>query len=594
MPQISLTPFVGRWKSYAGSERSGAQSHFIDLRKMLGQPTPSTDPLDPDYAFETGVAKAGGGKGFADVWKRGCFAWEYKAKGRNLKEAYNQLLQYKDSLDNPRLLVVCDFERFRLHTNFNGIPTKSYEFTLSDLSDNAPLPGVGLSPLGVLRALFEDPHRLKPGRTSAQVTEEAAAQFAMLAESLRRYGAAADEAAHFLMRLLFCLFAQGIGLLPKGLFTELVDHTRAKPVEFSWRVSALFEAMATGGFFGTADILYFDGGLFADGSALVPASDDMEVLARVSRLDWAGVEPAIFGTLFERSLDPSKRSQLGAHYTSRDDILLIVEPVLMAPLRQEWAELQASALDLAARQDEAKGQARTRHEQALQQLLIGFSSRLAGVRVLDPACGSGNFLYVALKLLLDLEKEVITFAATQTGQHFFPQVGPDQLHGIEINPYAHELAQVVVWIGYIQWLHDNGFGYPSAPILKPLDSVLRMDAILARDVQGRPAQPEWPEADVIVGNPPFLGGNRIRHGLGDGYVETLFALYDGLLPKFADLVCYWFERARELIAAGKVKRAGLLATQGIRGGANRRVLERIKETSSWPGAIGTGSIQDGV
>ncbi len=578
MPSLSMTAFIGKWKGYEGSERSGAQSHFIDLCEMLGQPTPSTDPLDPDYAFEKGVTKVLGGKGFADVWKRGYFAWEYKARGKNLKEAYNQLLQYKDSLDNPPLLVVCDFDRFELHTNFTDTPARVYSFSLADLSDNAPLPEVNLSPLELLRALFEDPERLRPGRTSAQVTEEAAAQFARMAESLRRYGTPPEEAAHFLMRLLFCLFAQDIGLLPKGLFTELVDRTRTKPAEFSRRLSALFEAMATGGFFGPDDILHFDGGLFADSRALLLASDDMDVLARVSRLDWAGIEPAIFGTLFERSLDPSKRSQLGAHYTSRADILLVVEPVLMAPLRREWGELQAKVRELIARRDSTRGQARARHQEAAQQLLVGFSSRLAAVRVLDPACGSGNFLYVALKLLLDLEKEVITFAATQTGQHFFPQVGPEQLHGIEINTYAHELAQVVVWIGYIQWLHDNGFGQPSAPILKPLDNVLQMDAILAYDDQGRPVQPEWPAADFVIGNPPFLGGKLLRASLGDHYVDDLFAIYDGRVPREADLVCYWFERARALIESRDLKRAGLLATNSIRGGANRKVLQHIKDT----------------
>ncbi|MGI5835679.1 MAG: class I SAM-dependent DNA methyltransferase [Chloroflexota bacterium] len=579
MSPMSLTAFIAKWRKSELKERQGYQAHFNDLCELLGQPKPSdVDLAGESYAFEKDVKKAGGGLGFADVWKRGYFAWEYKGKHGSLDKAYQQLLLYSGHLGNPPVLVVCDFDRFRVYTNFTGIVTKSYTFSLADLAENALLPEVNLRPLEILHAIFTNPWRLKPDRTSAQVTERAAAEFAKLAESLRRYGESPERAAHFLMRLLFCLFAQDIGLLPSGLFTQLVKSTRTKPAEFTRRLRALFDAMSTGGFFGPHDINYFNGGLFADSEVLSLASDDMDVLERACHFDWRSVEPAIFGTLFERSLDPDKRSQLGAHYTSREDILLIVEPVLMAPLRREWAEVQERARDIIAKRDASRGPARAKHEDALLKMLLAFSSRLAAVRVLDPACGSGNFLYVALKLLLDLEKEVVTFSATTTGQTFFPQVGPEQLYGIEINPYAHELAQVVVWIGYIQWLHDNGFGFPSSPILKPLDNVLQMDAILAHDEQGNPIEPEWPDADVIVGNPPFLGGKRMRNGLGDQYVDDLFKLYKGRVPHEADLVCYWFERTRALIETCKVMRAGLLATNSIRAGANRQVLDQVKAT----------------
>jgi type II restriction/modification system DNA methylase subunit YeeA len=214
----------------------------------------------------------------------------------------------------------------------------------------------------------------------------------------------------------------------------------------------------------------------------------------------------------------------------------------------------------------------------MTSLLTGFADEIAQIRVLDPASGSGNFLYMALKQLLDLQKEVITFAAEIGVGHFFPTVSPSQLYGIEINPYAHELAQATVWIGYIQWLNDNGFGRPSEPVLKPLKNIRQMDAILAYDENGRPVEPEWPEADVVIGNPPFLGGKRLRTELGDKYVNKMFVLYEGRVPHEADLVTYWFERSRTLISAGEVRRAGLLATQAIRAGANRRILERIKQT----------------
>ena len=381
------------------------------------------------------------------------------------------------------------------------------------------------------------------------------------------------------MRLLFCLFAEDIGLLPERLFTTLVERTRTRPADFAARLGLLFVAMATGGSFGADDIAHFNGGLFADATTLPLTGDDLAILSRAVALDWASIEPAIFGTLFERSLDPTKRSQLGAHYTGREDILLIVEPVLMAPLRRRWAIVQEEAQGIIARRDAASAGARTRHQQALERLLLAFTDELAAIRVLDPACGSGNFLYVALKRLLDLWKEVSLFAAVSGVAGLLPYtVGPQQLYGIELNVYAHELASVVVWIGYIQWLYDNGFGIPDSPILKPLHNIQHMDALLAYDEAGHPVEPAWSESDVIIGNPPFLGGKRLRAELGDRYVNAIFTLYDGFVPREADFVCYWFERARALLAAGRVRQVGLLATQGIRGGANRKVLERIKET----------------
>ncbi len=576
---FTLPEFVAHWRAVDLSERSAAQSHFLDLCELLGQPKPAdADPSGVFYTFEKGVSKTTGGEGFADVWYRGHFAWEYKGKHKDLHAAYQQLLQYREDLENPPLLVVCDLDRFEAHSNFTGTAKRVYAFSLADLLSPVPLAAChGLPALEVLRDLFVDPERLRPQQSTAQVTETAAREFATLAESLRRSGADPEEAARFLMRLLFCLFAEDIGLLPANLFTDLVQRHRTRPPVFDKLLAELFAQMASGGFFGNDEISHFDGGLFQDSRILPLSSADLGVLARACQVDWASVEPAIFGTLFERSLDPSKRAQTGAHYTGLADIMLVVEPVLMAPLRQEWAALRPQAEALAAKRDAAGGRARANNrERELANLLQGFTDRLAAVRVLDPACGSGNFLFVALKQLLDLEKEVITFAANHKLTRFFPKVGPAQLHGLEINPYAHQLASIVAWIGYIQWLHDNGFGWPSPPILRPLDSILEMDAVLGRDDAGRPREPDWPAADVIVGNPPFLGGKLLRHNLGDDYVDDLFAVYEGRVPREADLVCYWFEKARALIAAGQVRRAGLLATQGIRGGANRRVLERIK------------------
>ncbi len=578
MPTITPQQFVAKWRRAELKERAGSQEHFIDLCRLLGHPTPAeADPEGEWFTFEAGATKQTGGQGWADVWKRGYFAWEYKGQHANLDKAYDQLLLYREALQNPPLLIVSDMQTLRIHTNFTNTVKTVHDLSLEELLDPARL--------DLLRHAFFEPERLKAPQTPEQVTQQAAAEFARLAEDLRKYADAPDSEtiAHFLIRLLFCLFAEDVGLLPAGVFSKLIDRTQGKSKDFQALLQQLFAAMSTGGWFGAERILHFDGRLFDDSTALELDGKAMHTLARISRLDWSSIEPSIFGTLFERSLDPTKRSQLGAHYTSKEDILLIVEPVLMAPLRREWETVQAEVADLAAKRDAAGSKsAASRYQNQIQARLQAFQSELAEVQILDPACGSGNFLYVALHQLLDLWKEAATFAFSLGLPQWMPwefaAPSPEQLHGIELNPYAYELAPVTIWIGYIQWMRDNGYGFPSEPILKPLDTIRRMDAILAYDEKGQPVEPAWPAADIIIGNPPFLGGNKVRQELGDKYVEALFALYEGRVPAFADLVCYWFERARAQIAADQGRRAGLLATNSIRGGANRKVLERIKET----------------
>ena len=581
MPQtLTLPDFVVRWQRSNLSERAAAQSHFNQLCEVLGERTPTEADQDGSaYTFEKGVKKVSGRDGFADVWMRGYFAWEYKGKHKDLNEAYQQLLQYREDLENPPLLVVCDLDRFEVHTNYTNTLKQVFAFDLADLLTNSPTATCNLPPFDVLRAVFTDPGRLKPGQTTVQVTEAAATQFSRLAESLRSRGVPSERAAHFLMRLLFCLFSEDISLLPDKLFSRLVTSNLERPADFTKRMKQLFGAMAgENGSFGEHDIPYFDGGLFADDEAYDLTRDDLAVLALSSVLDWSSIEPAIFGTLFERSLDPDKRSQLGAHYTSEADIRLIVEPVLMEPLRRRWAEVQQKATEIIEKSKTQQKAGQTKLRKALSDLLMGFAAELSKVRVLDPACGSGNFLYVALKQILDLEKKVSVFAATNGLSGLLPRTSPEQLYGIETNVYAHELASVVVWIGYIQWQHDNGFNFGSHPILKPLTNIKHMDAVLAHDDKGRPVEPAWPDADVIIGNPPFLGDKKMREGLGDTYVDELRNLYEGRVPGGADLVTFWYELAREQIHTGKAKRAGLLATNSITMMGNRPVLERIKET----------------
>jgi type II restriction/modification system DNA methylase subunit YeeA len=576
---LTIPEFINKWRNTKLSERSAAQSHFIDLCTVLDQQAPvDLDSEGNSYTFEKGVKKNSGGDGFADVWKRNYFAWEYKRKNEDLGKAYQQLLKYREALENPPLLVVCDLDRFEVHTNWTNTPPEVYLFDLSDLLANKVTATCKTPPVDVLRFLFTNPERLKPGQTTAQVTTQAAKEFSTLAEGLRERGVPAERAAHFIMRLLFCLFSEDIGLLPDRLFTRLIQNSQRKPAEFTKKLRQLFAAMANeGGSFGPDDIPYFDGGLFMDDQAYDLTIDELVILAQAADLNWGAIEPAIFGTLFERILDPDKRSQIGAHYTSKEDITLLVEPVLMEPLRREWEVVREKATVLLEDAKKRKGKT---VQKALSKLLGDFVDKIASVRVLDPACGSGNFLYVALKLLLDLEKQVSVFASSNQLSRFFVRCRPSQLYGIESNIYAHQVASVSVWIGYLQWQRDNGIIITDNPIMQPLENIRQADAILTRTTNGQPAESEWPVADVIVGNPPFLGGNKIRQQLGDRYVDGLFKVYRDRVPAFADLVCYWFEKARTALEKHKELRVGLLATNSIRGGANRKVLESIKKTGN--------------
>jgi hypothetical protein len=605
---MNAAEFVRKWQAARGSERQTAQEHFIDLCRLLGQSTPNeADPSGDIYAFEKG-ARRPDGDGFADVWMKGHFAWEYKGKRKDLDAAYKQVSDYREALGNPPLLVVSDLENFHIHTNWTNTEKWIYRFsngsllteepvqvtTASGAAEDAPK----LTALQVLKALFEEPGKLKPQKTTDQITAEAAKLFGKISDELRKWKVDDMRIAHFITRALFCMFATDVGLLPKEAFSGLVDYhkTSSDNKAFRRHLAELFDVMNSGGEFNSRPISQFNGNLFDDND--VPdeiTTQEILVLAELDALNWADVEPAIFGTFFERILDPAMRKKLGAHYTSRADIELIVEPVLMSPLRRRWNELQKE-IDEYLHAAEIRDTTQQAQRHRLKTLLDGFLESVASTRVLDPSCGSGNFLYVSLALLKALEKEVVAFGSIHGVTDLNPRVHPRQLHGIEISPYAVELASIVIWIGYIQWKHRNAMPLDDEePILEPLHQVRLMDAIVDATNRKKPREPEWPHVDVIVGNPPFLGGKMLRRELGDKEVERIFAVWDGRVPREADLCCYWFEKARSAIETGRAKRAGLLATQAIRGGANRRVLERIKETGDiFYAQADRKWIQDGV
>ncbi|CAO3452565.1 FIG01008102: hypothetical protein [Azospirillum largimobile] len=609
---MMVEDFVRKWGRSSLGESQGSHEHFIDLCHVLAEMPPAeADPSATDYCFEKAVAKTDRRPGRADVWKRGCFAWEYKGPGRNLDEAYAQLQRYAPALANPPLLIVSDMARIRVYTNWTNAVTVTHEIGLRDLLDP--------DRRDILKWAFSDPERLRPGQTRAMLTEDVAARFATLAARMVARGHDRWTVAHFLMRLVFCMFAEDIGLLGKGLFTRLLDEAAHDPADFAALAEQLFRSMKNGGRLGFEKVEWFNGGLFEDAGALPLDGDDLAIVREAARLDWSEIDPTIMGTLFERGLSPERRRALarevvrrdrdgrskgavGVYYTPEPTIMKLVEPIITRPLRREWAAARERITALLA---EARGAAPRRRDRACRDaraLYDRFLKRLRRFRVLDPACGSGNFLYLALRELKDLEHEVVidgeTFGFPRQleldlkGNKRPKTIGPEAVLGIDVNPLGVELARISVWIGAIQWMRRHGYDVPRNPILQSLKTIEQKDALV--DLIG--GETRWPdplafaaagndggdEDDgepyrmVIVGNPPFLGDKTMLGELGEEYVTRLRRLFEGRVPGAADLVCYWFEKARALLEEGKVERVGLVATNSIRGGANRSVLDRIR------------------
>ena len=564
-----MTPadFIAKWQASTRNERAACQEHFIDLCALLDEPTPNSDPTGESYAFEKGATKFTGDGGWADVWRAGRFAWEYKKKRGDLDVAYRQLLLYAGPLGNPPLLIVSDIARIVIRTNWTNAVTETHTIALAELADPKRL--------RLLKWAFSDPDQLRPARTRQALTEEAATEFAELARRLRDRGHDPQGVAHFVNRLVFCMFANDVGLLPEGLFGQMLTISRLRNARSAEFASKLFRAMAnSGGIVGFTEVAWFDGGLFDDDTALPLDLKDLELLQRIVKLDWAEIDPSILGTLFERGLDPDKRSQLGAHYTDRTKIEMIVDPVIRRPLLAEWHAVR-SDIETALATPPVRGRRAGNGKNAAQTLYRGYLERIRKFRVLDPACGSGNFLYLSLLALKDLEHQAGVEAEALGLQREFPQVGPETMLGIEINPYAAELARVSVWIGHIQWTRAHGYAAPSNPVLQTLDTIECRDAVLTPGGQIA----AWPKANAIVSNPPFLGGKLMRRILGDDYCCDLFTAYASRVPAESDLVCYWFELARDQLAQGHAINVGLVATNSIRGGTNREVLNHIRQTA---------------
>lgn len=634
----SISDFVTRWAASEGAERANKDLFLSELCDLLDVPRPDPTTGDPDrdaYVFEKDVRRADAdgtpqSVGRIDLYRKGAFVLEAKQgstkEGRRMgtarrgtagwavamQDAYGQALSYARLLDDPPpFLIVVDvghcvelFSCFDGSRSWRPFPDAARcRFELAELEAKRDL----------LRAVWEDPLSLDPSKQSAKVTREVAAHLAELARRLEAAGHPPDRSAQFLMRCLFTMFAEDVGLLPRELFTDaLATRWRENPASFPAEISALWATMNSGGsLFGVGKIRRFNGGLFSETDALPLDRAALDVLREAASCQWSDVEPAIFGTLLERALDPKERHALGAHYTPRAYVERLVRPTIEEPLRADWD----------AAKDEAAGLVEAGKEKEAREAVRRFHRKLCKVRVLDPACGTGNFLYVTLELLKRLEAEVLTFLADLGDRQTLIEmetisVMPEQLLGIEKKRWAKEIAELVLWIGWLDGqrkLRGNLDGLPE-PILQHGSQIEERDAVLAWDriepvldedgkpvtrwdgettkpspVTGEPIpdesakvpvvcyvsprKAEWPEADFVVGNPPYVGNKRMRLTLGDGYVEALRGAHPDV-PETADLVMYWWNAAADKVRTGEIRRFGLITTNSITQTFNRKTVQR--------------------
>ena len=620
-PRIDLDAFLASARASAGAERANAQTFLNDLADVLGVERPhltNGDPRADGYVYERPLTFRDGRqtKGFIDLYKRGAFVLETKqgadAKrteaGRKLRQGHgkrrtraweatmfaarNQAENYARNLESaeppPPFVVVCDVGYcFDLFADFSG-SGRLYRPFPDAASNRITLDGLRNPETRALLAdVFEDPLSLDPARRQARVTVELADELATLAASLdgavdaRGEAMDAEAVAGFLSRCLFSMFAEDAELIPPGTFRRLLEAYADDLDHLPHALSDFFAKMDAGGYVGEVreSVRRFNGLLFKDTRA--PQLDEVqrEALSRAAGSDWADVEPSIFGTLLERALDPKERHALGAHFTPRAYVERLVGPTVLEPLREEWDGARAAAERLVEQAEAATDAGtRTRRRNEARRVLAEFLTRLSTVRVLDPACGSGNFLYVTLAGLKALEDEARRTAEGLVGEAVGEGFGvtPRQMRGIELNARAAAIADLVLWIGYLQW-HRARYGASQPlpePVLEGYGQVEHRDAVLAED--GTPAP--WPDAEFIVGNPPFLGkGAPMRAALGDSYVERLRTAYPQV-PESADYVMHWWDRSAQLVREGEVRQFGLVTTNSLPQTFNRRVVERHMDT----------------
>ena len=656
--------FIARWQGVTASELATAQTFVMDLCELLDVHKPHPTPAQ-DYMFERPVTFSHGdgsnSAGRIDCYKRGHFVLEAKKlkagahtkgfddgllRARSQGESYARALPAEEG--RPPFVLVVDvgtvIEVYAEFSRSGGTYTpfpdpRSHRILLADLAK----PEV----LERLRKIWTQPDDLNPALIAAKVTRDVSNKLALLARSLEQAGHAPHTVAAYLSRCLFSMFAEDVELLPKGSFQSLLLQHRENPATLQLMLRSLWADMDRGGFSVALvqSVLKFNGKLFkgdsADGYSLLLTPEQIDLLVQAARANWREVEPAIFGTLLERALDPNERHALGAHYTPRAYVERLVLPTVIEPLRAEWANAQAAALLLAHEATELEAHppavktkkdfaALDRHNAAVRakwtearQQVKDFLHRLCTLRVLDPACGSANFLYVTLEHLKRLEGEVLnqlgalgdTQDALDLGRE---TVTLQQLLGVELNERAAALAELVLWIGFLQWhIRTSGRASVAEPVVHDYGNIEHRDAVLAYDrqepmtdsngqaltrwdgetfkphpVTGQPVpdeaaqvvqwryinsrQAQWPKADFIVGNPPFIGAKYLRSALGDGYADALRSAWPEV-PESADFVMYWWHKAAESVRHGQAERFGFITTNSLRQTFNRRVVQQATD-----------------
>jgi SAM-dependent methyltransferase len=484
----------------------------------------------------------------------------------------------------PPFIIVCDVGHcFELYADFTGtgraytqFPDRNgYRVFLEDLRD--------AKIRDLLKAIWTDPHSLDPTKKAVRVTREIAARLAAVSKTMEERGAKVEEVAQFLMRCIFTMFAEDTELLPPESFKALLQRSVEDPTLFASRLKELWSAMEKGAQYSgviDASVRHFNGGLFKDTTVFELRREEIGELLAAARADWKEVDPAIFGTLLEQALDPEERRKLGAFYTPRAYVQRLVEVTVMEPLRADWEAALTKA-------EVAKEEGR---DDVAIDIIRRFYDQLAATRVLDPACGTGNFLYVALELMKQLEGEVqetLEKLSDIQPRLSTGMVDPHLFLGLEVHPNAAAIAELVIWIGYLQWHYRNKNDHPPEPILRAFDNIKRMDAVLTWDGYPVPRvengvetypnarRPTWPEAEFIVGNPPFIGGKDIRSRTEPGYAEALWAAHPHM-NESADYVMYWWDRAADSASGPetKLRRFGLVTTKTISQVFQRRVVER--------------------
>lgn len=661
-----IDKFIADWRDTGGSELANTQSFINGLCHLLGVDAPSgsrTDDAHNDYVFERRVFQDNGDGtesfGRIDCYKRDCFILEAKqgseadraaaSKGEDDIDIFGQtasvrvkrgtarrgtpgwakaMVQAKGQAERyakalpvahgwPPFLLVADIGYcIEVYADFTGtgkayaqFPDRSrYRIMLEDLRDEDVRER--------LCAIWTEPKALDPAIQSAKVTREIADLLAKVSRRLEARGYNAENVSGFLMRVLFTMFAEDTKvLLPENSFKTLLREHIGNPQMLHHSLTALWKAMDKGEFAPALrmQVKRFNGYLFKDTDAPELDGEELQVLIEAADKDWTEVEPAIFGTLLERALNPKERAKLGAHYTPRAYVERLIGPTIMEPLRADWNGVRVAASELIGEGKAAEAKA----------FVEAFHARLAQTRVLDPACGTGNFLYVAMARMKELEGEVVDLLVELGDQQYVAEltghtITPENFLGIELNPRAAAIAQLVLWIGYLQWhFRVNGKTHaPPEPILRDVRTIENRDALIDYDsrvleldehgkpvsrwdgetmkphpVTGKPVPDEdartevyryvkpraatWPKADFIVGNPPFIGGKDVRDRLGDGYFEALFATT--VVPESADFVMHWWDKAALAVRKGGTRRFGFVTTNSITQVFSRRVIAKHLE-----------------